>query len=864
MTNTLPLSDRALQPGEADLLGRGAFVRNLAIILSNAPKGDSVVFALYGKWGEGKTSTLTLLDAVFATRKANGEASPVVIRFNPWVFSGREHLFNAFFEDIGNAIGTSDVPDPEDTAKKWKRLGAYSQLAGTALGGINAALSIGGIAIPFADMIGDGLKKMGEITGTATDAVGNAHVKSLTELRGEMEEVLKGLENPLLVVLDDLDRLPPGELVEIFQLLKSTVDLPNIHYLLLCDRGNVERNLDKQGLSSDYLEKIVQFSAPLPAIPDSLLHELLMTQLQSIFKQFAGNDSRINDDLWTRVESGALPEMFATLRDVKRFVGEFRMTLPIFCNGGYFELNPEHFLKLQALRLFCPSVVDLIRSRRKLFMKVGRGFLFREDNDGQIANEKTAFIEEEIPKFLEQQKSSRFLPLIRELLLTHGVDISSKELAAEQRFLASRLWFDVYFTLEMPQKYVSVADVSDLRQKLAGPQADLTQFVDKVIQACGEVAFVRCLENQFREEIVEHGQALICAILSATPSDDTTNIGSDGPWFPFHEYFARWLRLTPERDRKAKLLDLLDTSRNHIYFAALLYDAKQANGQSSELLRNIMPFDDDLGKATARIIQDKAAQGTTLLQDGYWYAQDAWENWGNKNGLRSWIRNIIQTDDGFSSYLRALGGFKTSHDGTGDEEEYFWINHNRLAHFPSLKDGIKRCQDLRAKATAPQDILLYEWSEAAFRDQAELRRGLRIIPRRFPKQLQLRLHNPKFVNGINERMALITVTNPQGKYLSQDENEKIERRFADFLDKDHRLATKISVGPADGSELITGFLIPIDEEHASQLAREWGQASFFMVFNQNDTFLVGCNGEGRLPLGNYRKLVIEGTNPTSK
>ncbi len=863
MPNSLPLSDRALQSGETDLLGRGGFVRNLATILSNAPKGDSVVFALYGKWGEGKTSTLALLEAEFAARKANGEASPVLIRFNPWVFSGREHLFNAFFEDIGNAIGTSDVPDPEDTAKKWKRLGAYSQLAGTALGGINAALSIGGIAIPLAGLIGGGLKKIGEITGTATDAVGNAHVKSLTELRGEMEETLKRLENPLLVVLDDLDRLPPGELVEIFQLLKSTVDLPNTHYLLLCDRGNVERNLEKQGLSPDYLEKIVQFSAPLPAIPDSLLHELLITQLHSIFEQLAGNDSRINDDLWTRVESGALPEMFATLRDVKRFVGEFRMTLPIFCNGGYFELNPEHFLKLQALRLFCPSVVDLIRSRRKLFMKVGRGFLFREDNDGQIANEKTAFIEEEIPKFLEKQKSSRFLPLIRELLLTHGVDISSKELAAEQRFLTSRLWFDVYFTLEMPQKYVSVADVSVLRQKLAGPQPDLTQFVDKVIQTCGEVAFVRCLENQFREEILDHGQALICAILSATPSDDTTNIGSDGPWFPFHEYFARWLRLTPERDRRAKLLALLNTSRNHNYFAALLYDAKQANGQCSELLRDIMPFADDLGKATARIIQEKATQGTTLLQDGYWYAQDAWENWGNKNGLRSWIKDIIQTDEGFSSYIRALGGFKTSHDGSGDEEEYFWINHNRLAHFPSLQEGIQRCRTLRAAATDPRHVLLYDSAEVAFNDQAELRRGKRTIGRKFPDQLKLRLHNPKFVNGMNEKMALISVRNPHGKHLTDEENEEIESRFANLLRVNGRLTTQTQVGPEDGSDLIPGFFIAIDEPSAALLAREWGQASFFMVFNQKDTFLIGCNGEGRLPLGNYRKLVIEENSSNS-
>ena len=118
MSTFLPLSDRALQTGEADLLARGAFVRNLATILCHAPKGDSVVFALYGKWGEGKTSTLTLLEEEFKVCKENKEAVPVVIRFNPWVFSGREHLFNAFFEVIVNAIGSSGVPHAADKANQ--------------------------------------------------------------------------------------------------------------------------------------------------------------------------------------------------------------------------------------------------------------------------------------------------------------------------------------------------------------------------------------------------------------------------------------------------------------------------------------------------------------------------------------------------------------------------------------------------------------------------------------------------------------------------------------------------------------------------------------------------------------------------
>ena len=89
---TIPFSDRPLDPGEKDLLKREDFVSNLARVIASAPADDSIVFALYGAWGEGKTSALNLLLKEFQTRLEDGEAAPVVIRFNPWIFSGRDTL----------------------------------------------------------------------------------------------------------------------------------------------------------------------------------------------------------------------------------------------------------------------------------------------------------------------------------------------------------------------------------------------------------------------------------------------------------------------------------------------------------------------------------------------------------------------------------------------------------------------------------------------------------------------------------------------------------------------------------------------------------------------------------------------------
>jgi hypothetical protein len=808
---------------------------------------------------------LTLLDAEFQARKGNGEAVPTVIRFNPWVFSGRERLFAAFFEDIGNAIGTSGVSGAEEKAKKWKRLGAYSNLLGQGLNHVDTVLNVFGASVPGWKLLGQFLGSVGDVAEQAAAVEDAAPDQNLTKIREELEVVLSDAPQPLLVILDDLDRLPPVELVEIFQLLKSTVDLPNVHYLLLCDRGNVERNLEKQGLRADYLEKIVQFSAPLPAIADAVLHELLISQLHAIFKEFSGNDGRFDDELWARIRTSSFPEVFATLRDVKRFVGEVRISLPVFCRGGRFELNPEHFLKLQALRLFCPSVVELIRKRRALLMKRALGFLNPGEKDGEVAKEKKAFVEQEIPAFLNEQKASQYLPLARDLLA--GLDNSNEgvvEARTEMRWLTSRLWFDSYFTLELPVESVSIADVNEIRRLLGGPQEALSQLINQVIHRSGVVALVRCLEVQFRDDIRDHGQVLICGILSAGAVDDSSNIGSDGPWFPFHDYFARWLRLTPEAERAPKLLDLLRVSRNHNYFSALLYNTKHANNQTDDCLQCLKPLMGVLGKATAEIIEEESVQGTQLLQDDFWYAHDTWVEWGSRSRLQSWIRQVSATDQGLKEYLGALGGYKDLHDGSGEKKEYFWLNHHRLSVFPDLREGIRRCSRLLAASEDAREALLWESALTAFKDQYEYRRGFRFLKKHHPVFLKARFHPVTPLQLAHEHMAVITAENPRGEIQTPEENQRLTQLLGARLKSWGIPAIPIAVGAADGAHLEQSFLIRSNLMKAVEIGKEHDQVAVFMIYDMRFVDIVACGGEGKHRLGLLSQIVVWPPLPSSQ
>ena len=63
--------------------------------------------------------------------------------------------------------------------------------------------------------------------------------------RKVIETELRQLKKPVLVVIDDIDRLNIDEIRDIFRLVRLTGSFPNIVYLLAFDRARVEQALDE-------------------------------------------------------------------------------------------------------------------------------------------------------------------------------------------------------------------------------------------------------------------------------------------------------------------------------------------------------------------------------------------------------------------------------------------------------------------------------------------------------------------------------------------------------------------------------------------------------------------------------------------
>jgi len=135
-------SDRPIHLLREDLLSRAPFAQALARVLSSWQERDSLVIALYGKWGSGKSSIKNMaLDGLAEAAKTDPHA-PIIVEFNPWEFSNRGELQAAFFREVGASLGKKDRgAEYKALAKSFRKYGIYLTSGSTLASSLRKPLS---------------------------------------------------------------------------------------------------------------------------------------------------------------------------------------------------------------------------------------------------------------------------------------------------------------------------------------------------------------------------------------------------------------------------------------------------------------------------------------------------------------------------------------------------------------------------------------------------------------------------------------------------------------------------------------------------------------------------------------------------
>ena len=319
-------ADRPIASQEEDLLGRSHFAGSLASAIKGWKGNESLVVALHGPWGSGKSS---IKNMVLEALRHSDKTSHIVLEFNPWQWAGHEELAHAFFHEVGLALGRADTSkEGKKRATKWKSYAAYLKAGSFLAGGIRklvmgllvligvlgisssvinalwfklALVFVGLCALLLAALSG-WMGTFFEKVAAALEALSEARKLELHELKKELADLLSELKTPLLVVIDDVDRLSSEEIKVLFQLVKANADFPNLIYLLLFQRDVVEKSLEEIApiTGREFLEKIVQVGFDVPRIERSRLERVLFSGLDKLLGQETVGQ-RFNRQRWQNI-----------------------------------------------------------------------------------------------------------------------------------------------------------------------------------------------------------------------------------------------------------------------------------------------------------------------------------------------------------------------------------------------------------------------------------------------------------------------------------------------------------------------------------------------------------------------------------
>ena len=381
--------DKPITEAENDLLNRNDFAVKLAKSISSWRNKESWVIALTGDWGSGKTSIKNLM--VKELKKAE---NPIhIIEFSPWEWADQELITQSFFNELSKdlAIESNDKKTKE-VAEKFKKyayyLGHIQSVSEPAIkvlplifGALmlinnffseefsNFVIAVIGIWL----VVFQGLGKFFELKVNRLEYLSKENKKSLFEVKQDIQKSLDTFNSPILIILDDLDRLSSSQLLTITQLVKANSDFSNIIFLLLYSKSIVEEKLtDKNQNGTAYMEKIIQVDFAVPKVDTNLIINLLNKKLDEITTSLTiKNKSDVYDETYLShvFNEGKLVNYFKDLRNLYRFLNSFEFNVNSFIKNDFLEVNFTDLFAIEVIRLFEPKLYEGIINNKNFLIK---------------------------------------------------------------------------------------------------------------------------------------------------------------------------------------------------------------------------------------------------------------------------------------------------------------------------------------------------------------------------------------------------------------------------------------------------------------------------------------------------------------
>jgi hypothetical protein len=256
----LPILSDAAVGSAADLLDFKRYINPLVSILTNPNTQTPFTIGVFGAWGSGKSSLLSILDEDL--RIAHPDEF-VRVHFNPWVHRGEPNMLVPLLHALHDTLAEDKKSRFVESAKK----------IGEVLFRLGSDILLKSLTANFASL--EALEKLEQ-----------SYLKERGKVESEMRRLKKTLQAEadkiaekkarIIFFIDDLDRCDPAQIIDLLESVKLFLDLRNVFVILAVDKEVIDRGIEvkyskfefgamRSALGGEYLEKMVQL--PLQLFP---------------------------------------------------------------------------------------------------------------------------------------------------------------------------------------------------------------------------------------------------------------------------------------------------------------------------------------------------------------------------------------------------------------------------------------------------------------------------------------------------------------------------------------------------------------------------------------------------------------------
>ncbi|WP_322080575.1 KAP family P-loop NTPase fold protein [Paraburkholderia bannensis] len=677
-------AEAPIRTASEDRLRRADFADRIAGVLSELSRREGRVFAIRGGWGFGKSSLKNLI----TERLDASDNGADWLDFNPWQWGDGDAIARALFGQMADRLGGEHSRAALDRAEALRRYGEILTGAGKPLkeagssGHLISTVLTNASVIAIASAIGFDLPTAAKVAAVlAALSVGvsllgrlllhlgrDRSSEPLDKVRRALETRLRELDRPLVVFVDDIDRLEPEQIRMLLRQVKANANLPNIVFVLLFQPSIVERALDPvaDGEGRAFLEKIVQANFDLPAVPASIVHRMFEEELSELAGPYATEANGFSQRRWGNACIGCIQPLLRNMRDARRLISSIAVHMPLHVVGDVFEVNIVDFLLLETIRVFEPDLHEALFRERGLVLQEGRFSSNGREADQAAAKELLEIVPGERRDVVRDALKDLLPPLEWAYGGTNYSDGFHLQWLAEKRVCTSR-YFPRYFELQTAvgemseRRFVDFLDATATEDGLA--------ITIAAVEADGLLpSLVARLDESVNRLPAENAAVLLPGMFEIAQKIVGINGGRLSSSYVAAWRAASWfLKRVPEDVRGDLALEALRKTKALSVASILIHLSDPADRKEGD--RETVDPTLDLSTVEAmkalwlQLVRYRAANGDVLIDEPDLISQlYRWRDYaGSLDEPREWVKKVIRADQGFANMVTRMISRGTTH-----------------------------------------------------------------------------------------------------------------------------------------------------------------------------------------------------------